>query len=108
MSRAVSEITSLVLKPEEYDQIVNGSNNGESQEQGSKQQDKSQSKPHEGLLKILADEIVQVDETDKRSVFVKNVDYSSTKEEIMDHFKACGKINRVTIIYDKYTQHPKG
>lgn len=53
-------------------------------------------------------EIVQTDETDKRSVFVKNVDYSSTKEEIIDHFKSCGKINRVTIINDKFTRNPKG
>ena len=32
----------------------------------------------------------------------------STKEEVIDHFKECGKINRVTIITDKYTGHPKG
>lgn len=39
---------------------------------------------------------------------MKNVDYSSTKEEIMDHFKSCGKIIRVTVITDKFTRNPKG
>ena len=53
-------------------------------------------------------DIIQTDEIDKRSIFVKNVDYVSTKDEIIEHFKSCGKINRVTIIFDKYTQHPKG
>ena len=54
------------------------------------------------------EQIIQTDEIDKRSIFVKNVDYVSTKDEIIEHFKSCGKINRVTIIFDKYTQHPKG
>jgi len=54
------------------------------------------------------DDVLQTDEIDKRSIFVKNVDYVATKDEIIEHFKSCGKINRVTIIYDKYTQHPKG
>ena len=50
----------------------------------------------------------QTDEVDKRSIFVKNVDYNSTKDQITEHFKTCGKINRITIIHDKFTQHPKG
>lgn len=62
---------------------------------------------------------------DGRSVFVGNVylffhfaetaltlflqvDYSSTPEEIQQHFQACGVINRVTILCDKFTGHPKG
>ena len=32
-------------------------------------------------------EIQQIEESDKRSIFVKNVDYQSTKEQITDHFK---------------------
>ena len=36
------------------------------------------------------------------------VDYSSTPEEIQAHFAACGTINRVTILCDKFTGHPKG
>lgn len=48
------------------------------------------------------------EEVDSRSVFVGNVDYSSTPEELQEYFKACGMINRVTILCDKYTGHPKG
>lgn len=47
-------------------------------------------------------------ETDARSVFVGNVDYSATPEEIQQHFQACGAINRITILCDKFTGHPKG
>ncbi|KAJ3128272.1 cytoplasmic RNA-binding protein [Nowakowskiella sp. JEL0407] len=45
---------------------------------------------------------------DMRSIYVGNVDYSSTPEEIQEHFQACGTINRVTILCDKFTGHPKG
>ncbi|KAG1762309.1 hypothetical protein EDD22DRAFT_847200 [Suillus occidentalis] len=45
---------------------------------------------------------------DGRSVFVGNVDYGATPEEIQAHFQACGTINRVTILCDKFTGHPKG
>lgn len=46
--------------------------------------------------------------SDGRSVFVGNVDYGATPEEIQGHFQACGTINRVTILCDKFTGHPKG
>ncbi len=36
------------------------------------------------------------------------MDYSATPEEIQQHFQACGVINRVTILCDKFTGHPKG
>ncbi|KAG6890945.1 hypothetical protein C0995_000902 [Termitomyces sp. Mi166 len=45
---------------------------------------------------------------DSRSIYVGNVDYSATPEEIQSHFQACGTINRVTILCDKFTGHPKG
>ncbi|KAM6495550.1 Translation protein SH3-like domain containing protein [Amanita muscaria] len=45
---------------------------------------------------------------DGRSVYVGNVDYGATPEEIQGHFQACGVINRVTILCDKFTGHPKG
>jgi polyadenylate-binding protein 2 len=48
------------------------------------------------------------EEVDSRSVYVGNVDYSSTPEELQEYFKACGTINRVTILCDKYTGQPKG
>nr|XP_054748339.1 polyadenylate-binding protein 2-A-like [Lytechinus pictus] len=47
-------------------------------------------------------------EVDARSVYVGNVDYSATAEELESHFHGCGSINRVTILCDKFTGHPKG
>jgi len=48
------------------------------------------------------------EDIDSRSVFVGNVDYSATPEEIQSHFRSCGSINRVTILLDKFTGQPKG
>ncbi|KAH8785519.1 hypothetical protein F5883DRAFT_87976 [Diaporthe sp. PMI_573] len=45
---------------------------------------------------------------DSRSIFVGNVDYSASPEEIQAHFQSCGSINRVTILLDKFTGQPKG
>ncbi|XP_061336556.1 polyadenylate-binding protein 2-like isoform X2 [Gastrolobium bilobum] len=47
------------------------------------------------------------EETDARSVFVGNVDYACTPEEVQQHFQSCGTVNRVTILTDKFGQ-PKG
>ncbi|XP_027347923.1 polyadenylate-binding protein 2-like isoform X2 [Abrus precatorius] len=47
------------------------------------------------------------EEVDSRSVFVGNVDYSCTPEEVQQHFQSCGTVNRVTIRTDKFGQ-PKG
>jgi len=47
-------------------------------------------------------------EVDGRSVFVGNVDYGATAEELEQHFHGCGSINRVTILCNKYDGHPKG
>jgi len=48
------------------------------------------------------------EDIDARSIFVGNVDYSASPEEIQAHFQTCGSINRVTILLDKFTGHPKG
>ncbi|KAF9969859.1 cytoplasmic RNA-binding protein, partial [Modicella reniformis] len=45
---------------------------------------------------------------DARSVYVGNVDWGSTPEELQAHFQSCGTINRITILCDKWTGHPKG
>ncbi|PWA95162.1 hypothetical protein CTI12_AA054090 [Artemisia annua] len=47
------------------------------------------------------------EEVDARSVFVGNVDYSCTPEEVQQHFQSCGTVNRVTIRSNKFGQ-PKG
>lgn len=47
-------------------------------------------------------------EIDNRSIYVGNVDYSTTADDLERHFHGCGSVNRVTILTDKYTGHPKG
>ncbi|KOO31131.1 polyadenylate-binding protein 2-like protein [Chrysochromulina tobinii] len=47
------------------------------------------------------------DEADARSVYVGQVDYSATPEELQEHFASCGTVNRVTIICDRFG-NPKG
>ncbi|XP_040266053.1 embryonic polyadenylate-binding protein 2 [Bufo bufo] len=47
-------------------------------------------------------------EADKRSVYVGNVDYGGTARDLESHFSSCGSINRITILCDKFSGHPKG
>lgn len=47
------------------------------------------------------------EEADARSVYVGNVDYGCTPEELQQHFQGCGTVNRVTILADKFGS-PKG
>ena len=49
-----------------------------------------------------------VDDPDERSIFVKNVHFSATADELKDHFSDCGEVKRVTIPIDKLNQKPKG
>lgn len=45
---------------------------------------------------------------DGHSIYVGQVDYSSTPEELLAHFESCGTVERVTIVCDKFTGRPKG
>ncbi|KAL6531193.1 Polyadenylate-binding protein 1 [Orobanche hederae] len=47
------------------------------------------------------------EEIDSRSIYVGNVDYACTPEEVQQHFQSCGTVNRVTILTDKFGQ-PNG
>ncbi|KAK2530165.1 hypothetical protein Q9233_006550 [Columba guinea] len=79
------------------------------------------------LLSSEAGLIPKTTEVDQRSVYVGNihklrvslvtlrnpglslqVDYGSTAEELESHFHSCGQVNRVTILCDKFSGHPKG
>merc|ERR1712176_274967 len=62
------------------------------------------------LTDAVEDTVEGVDreEVDRRSVYAGNVDYGSTPEEVQEHFKSCGQINRITILVDKFTGSPKG
>mmetsp|Transcript_15491 Transcript_15491/g.31703 ORF Transcript_15491/g.31703 Transcript_15491/m.31703 type:complete len:140 (+) Transcript_15491:100-519(+) len=46
--------------------------------------------------------------TDGHSIYVGQVDYSTTPEELLSHFESCGTVERVTIVCDKFTGRPKG
>lgn len=47
-------------------------------------------------------------EVDNRSIYVGNVDYGATAEELEQHFNGCGAVNRVTILCNRFDGHPKG
>eukprot|EP01062_Namystynia_karyoxenos_P080169 TRINITY_DN859_c0_g2_i2.p1 TRINITY_DN859_c0_g2~~TRINITY_DN859_c0_g2_i2.p1 ORF type:complete len:247 (+),score=76.98 TRINITY_DN859_c0_g2_i2:82-741(+) len=47
-------------------------------------------------------------EVDQRSVYVGQVDYQSTPDELAELFGTAGTVNRVTILCNKWTGHPKG
>jgi polyadenylate-binding protein 2 len=48
------------------------------------------------------------DSVDEKSIYVGQVDYETTIEELRAHFSPCGSIGRITIVTDKITGHPKG
>jgi polyadenylate-binding protein 2 len=75
----------------------------EMEEEAQKLRDMQQSLDHERHEMRESKEDV-----DARSVFVGNVDYGASPEEIQAHFQSVGSINRVTILLDKFTGHPKG
>lgn len=45
---------------------------------------------------------------DSLSIYIGNVDYSATENELRETFLDCGDIVRVTIIKNMKTGHPKG
>ncbi|GME78126.1 unnamed protein product [Ambrosiozyma monospora] len=47
-------------------------------------------------------------EIDARSVYVGNVEFSTTPNELNDFFSPVGVVNRVTILCNKYNGRPKG
>uniref|UniRef100_A0A8C3WI89 PABPN1 like, cytoplasmic n=1 Tax=Catagonus wagneri TaxID=51154 RepID=A0A8C3WI89_9CETA len=47
-------------------------------------------------------------EADHRSIYVGNVDYGGTAQELEAYFNHCGEIHRVTILCDRFSGHPKG
>merc|ERR1719334_2855837 len=47
-------------------------------------------------------------EADVASIYVGNVDYSTKPQELQRFFSSCGAVQRVTILTNKWTGHPKG
>ncbi|NXW90338.1 PABP2 protein, partial [Alopecoenas beccarii] len=65
-------------------------------------------RPHPAQPLVSAGVFPKTTEVDQRSIYVGNVDYGSTAEELESHFHSCGQVNRVTILCDKFSGHPKG
>jgi RNA recognition motif-containing protein len=42
------------------------------------------------------------------SIYIGNVDYGATEEDLKEAFQSCGEIARVTIIKNMRTGHSKG
>merc|ERR1719150_1452706 len=47
-------------------------------------------------------------QVDAKSIYLGNVDYSTTPAELKHFFQSCGKVTRITILCNKKTGHPKG
>lgn len=55
-----------------------------------------------------AERLAKQEEIDQRSVYVGNVDYQSTPEQLESFFNSSGTIERITILFDKFSGLPKG
>ena len=69
------------------------------------------------LVRFLSELLLQTDvelssicssNIERHSIYVGQVDYSTTPEELLAHFESCGTVERVTIVCDKFTGKPKG
>lgn len=47
-------------------------------------------------------------EIDNRSIYVGNIDYAATPDQVQETFKECGTINRITILTNRMTGIPLG
>ncbi|XP_044745613.1 polyadenylate-binding protein 2 isoform X1 [Coccinella septempunctata] len=61
-----------------------------------------------GMTSPLNMSIEEKMEVDNRSIYIGNVDYGATADELEQHFHGCGSMNRITIQRNKYDGHPKG
>eukprot|EP01006_Ploeotia_vitrea_P067183 TRINITY_DN96604_c0_g1_i1.p1 TRINITY_DN96604_c0_g1~~TRINITY_DN96604_c0_g1_i1.p1 ORF type:complete len:218 (-),score=23.62 TRINITY_DN96604_c0_g1_i1:65-718(-) len=91
--------------------VVNGNNGDEDIEEMKRrvQEMENEHNKLEQLQQNVDKQLTSAEQViDENSVHVGQVDYEATPEELRAHFAACGTINRVTILCDKYSGHPKG
>lgn len=97
MKRRVAEIEA------EYERLK-GQNDGDAEDEvGTASEDKK-----EGEAQEAGDQENAAAANNEKSIFIGNLDDAVTPETLQDFFKACGTINRITIMCDKYTGQPKG
>lgn len=74
----------------------------------SKSQDQANDEVGSKELKLGPHQPSNQREMDVRSIYVRNVEYSSTSDELKEFFTSCGDVVRVTIVRNHYTKKPKG
>uniref|UniRef100_A0A7S4NJG0 RRM domain-containing protein n=1 Tax=Paramoeba aestuarina TaxID=180227 RepID=A0A7S4NJG0_9EUKA len=115
----VGELSESVVEGELSESVVEGEEGGEEEEEDPeiaemKRKVKEMQEEAERIEKMhrQAEEVagtpVSSATSDARSIYVGNVDYGATAEELQAHFQGCGTMERVTIMTDKFTGHPKG
>lgn len=104
---------------QEYDELYN-ENDGQDENLGDEDPELEEMKrrvqemedEHDKLSKLQQQVERQIttaaDSIDENSIYVGQVDYEATPEDLRAHFAPCGTINRVTILCDKFSGHPKG
>ncbi|KAI5239401.1 RNA-binding domain-containing protein [Aureobasidium subglaciale] len=114
-SNSIMSDTEAPPRPEEEQPVVDDETNDEEEIAAMKKRVQEMEAEAQKLREMQASLDQQQDglreskeDIDSRSVFVGNVDYGASPEEIQAHFGSVGPINRVTILLDKFTGHPKG
>jgi len=69
------------------------------------QQSKTMTSPGPAAAEVTDEERMQ---SDQRSIYIGNVDYTTTDDDLMQLFAACGDIVRVLIKKNKFTGKPMG
>ena len=62
----------------------------------------------EAVLKQKGANAAAMSERDAKSIYIGNVDFSTTADELRKFFETCGAIEKATILLDKFTGKPKG
>jgi len=110
MKARVREMEAEAAKLREMQAVAERAQNGTSNTDGTSGQtgDAAGADGSEGASATPGPTDEEKEAVDSRSIYVGNVDYGATPEEIQQHFASCATINRVTILCDKFTGHPKG
>ncbi|KAM0673443.1 hypothetical protein GVAV_003136 [Gurleya vavrai] len=52
------------------------------------------------LREMQQQKVDQIDHKIENSISIKNLDYTTTKNDLQCHFKSCGSVKNTTILYD--------
>ncbi|CAK9439502.1 uncharacterized protein LODBEIA_P36020 [Lodderomyces beijingensis] len=94
-------------KPHEQESQEQSQQEQQGQSQSQERRRGSVQRPVESEEERL-ERLARQEEIDSRSVYVGNVDYQSTPDQVEKFLKVVGEVQRVTILFDKYTGLSKG